>query len=99
MTSLAPREAKWSAVARPIPRDAPVTMATRSWSGKDGVGAVLAALLVSEAIIIGLETRENQEDSYLFNFSTRVLESQYPIIQLEVHFSLRLHILFIIKVV
>lgn len=60
MTSLAPREAKWSAVARPIPRDAPVTMATRSWSGKDGVGAVLAALLVSEAIIIGLETRENR---------------------------------------
>ena len=43
MTSLAPREAKWSAMARPIPREAPVTMATRSWSGKDGVGAVLAA--------------------------------------------------------
>ncbi len=35
MTSLAPREAKWSAMARPIPREAPVTMATRSWSGRE----------------------------------------------------------------
>lgn len=33
ITSLAPREPKWSAMACPIPRADPVTMATRSWSG------------------------------------------------------------------
>ena len=33
ITSLAPREQKWSAMACPIPRADPVTMATRSWSG------------------------------------------------------------------
>ena len=33
LTSLAPREPKWSAMACPIPRADPVTMATRSWSG------------------------------------------------------------------
>ncbi len=63
-TSLAPREAKWSAMARPIPREAPVTMATRSWSGEDGA-PVLAVLLVSEAII-RLETGENEKDSYIY---------------------------------
>lgn len=34
MTSLAPNEAKWSAIALPIPREEPVTMATLSWSEK-----------------------------------------------------------------
>lgn len=32
ITSFAPRVAKCRAIARPIPRDAPVTMATLSWS-------------------------------------------------------------------
>ena len=32
MTSFAPSEAKWRAIALPIPRDAPVTMATLSCS-------------------------------------------------------------------
>lgn len=35
MTSLAPSDARWSAVARPIPREAPVTIATRPWRGRD----------------------------------------------------------------
>lgn len=67
--SLAPREAKWSAMALPIPREAPVTMATRSWSGKDGVvvgvGAVLEALLVSEAIITKKVKNQREREGFL----------------------------------
>ena len=34
MTIFAPSEARWSAVARPMPREAPVTIAIRSWRGR-----------------------------------------------------------------
>jgi len=33
MTIRAPREARWIAISRPIPREEPVTIATRSWRG------------------------------------------------------------------
>lgn len=56
-------------MARPIPREAPVTTATRSWSGKDGVvvgvGAVLAALLVSEAIITKKVKNQREREGFL----------------------------------
>lgn len=60
MTSLAPREARWRAMARPIPREAPVTMATRSWRGRHGlvgVGMALALLPISEAIKVKTRKR------------------------------------------
>lgn len=41
ITSFAPRVAKCRAIARPIPRDAPVTMATLSWSVVVGVVVVV----------------------------------------------------------
>lgn len=41
MTSLAPKVAKWRAIARPMPRDAPVTIATLSWSGSAVVVVVV----------------------------------------------------------
>lgn len=47
MTSLAPSEAKWTAMALPMPRDEPVTMATRSWSGREDRVVGLALLLVA----------------------------------------------------
>lgn len=45
MMSLAPSEARCSEIARPIPRDPPVTIATRSWSlsGGDGDGGCVLA--------------------------------------------------------
>lgn len=47
MTSLAPSEARWRAIARPIPREAPVTIEIRSWRG--GV-MVFSVLVLPEAI-------------------------------------------------
>lgn len=49
MTSLAPKEAKWSAIPLPIPREAPVTMATRSRSA-----VVVVAATVVGSIVVGL---------------------------------------------
>lgn len=43
MMSLAPSEARWSEMARPIPREPPVTIATRSWSLSGDVGGVCVA--------------------------------------------------------
>lgn len=49
MMSLAPSEARWSEMARPIPREPPVTIATRSWSlsGVGGGGCVAGVELAS----------------------------------------------------
>lgn len=46
MMSLAPSEARWSEMARPIPREPPVTIATRSCSLR-GDGCVAGAALAS----------------------------------------------------
>ncbi|KAL0911040.1 hypothetical protein M5K25_019143 [Dendrobium thyrsiflorum] len=39
----APREARWRAMARPMPRVAPVTMATRPFNGRDMSALVQAS--------------------------------------------------------
>lgn len=51
MMSLAPSEARWSEMARPIPREPPVTIAIRSWSlSGDGGGGCVAGVAFASAM-------------------------------------------------
>lgn len=56
MTSLAPREARWKAMARPIPREDPVTMATRPSSGSESedFAAAAEAVVIAAAVLVAM---------------------------------------------
>lgn len=59
MMILAPRDARWREMARPMPREPPVTIATRSWSGRKDWVIVCAAAFDS----VILEGKEDARDN------------------------------------